>query len=139
MCLNKVSLCSMNSVMILAWLCRCSMTWEMFKANGSRRNSMRIFLLHRPSWVWACAAQDYSRDNYRQFTEVVRKLPNREPLERWLERTDLIESCRRRAVEHMNATFEALADKLDEENISWSREVFRELRGVGNGIAEAYA
>jgi hypothetical protein len=39
----------------------------------------------------------------------------------------------------MNATFEALADKLDKENISWSREVFRELRGVGKGIAEAYA
>lgn len=96
-------------------------------------------LLHRPSWVWACAAQDYSRDNYRQFTEVVRQLPNREPLERWLERTDLIESCRRRAVEHMNATFETLADKLDEENVSWSRDVFRELRGVGKGIAEAYA
>ena len=96
-------------------------------------------LLHRPSWVWACAAQDYSRDDYRQFIEVVRKLPDREPLERWLERTGLIEGCRPRAVEHMNATFEALADKLDEENISWSREVFRELRGVGKGIAEAYA
>ena len=95
-------------------------------------------LLHRPSWVWACAAQNYSHENYRQFTEVVRKLPDREPLERWLERTGLIESCRRRAVEHMNASFEALADKLDKENIAWSREVFRELRAVGKGIAEAY-
>jgi geranylgeranyl pyrophosphate synthase len=95
-------------------------------------------LLHRPSWVWACAAQNYSHENYRQFTEVVRKLPDREPLERWLERTGLIESCRRRAVEHMNASFEALADTLDKENIAWSREVFRELRAVGKGIAEAY-
>ena len=96
-------------------------------------------LLHRPSWVWACAAQDCSRDNYRQFTEVVCKLPNREPLELWLERSGLIESCRLRAVAHMNATFEALADRLDQENISWSREVFRELRGVGKAIEEAYA
>jgi geranylgeranyl pyrophosphate synthase len=96
-------------------------------------------LLHRPSWVWACAAQEYSRDDYRHFTAVVRKLPDREPLERWLECTGLIESSRRRALEHINATFEGLADKLDKENISWSREVFRELRGVGKEIAEAYA
>jgi geranylgeranyl pyrophosphate synthase len=96
-------------------------------------------LLHRPSWVWACAAQHYSHDDYRQFTEVVRKLPNREPLERWLEQTGLIKSCRRRALAHMNATFEALADKLDKENISWSRQAFRELLGVGRSIADAYA
>ena len=95
-------------------------------------------LLHRPSWVWACAAQDYSREDYRQFTEVVRKLPDRQPLERWLKRSGLIERCRRRAVAHMNAAFDALADKLDKENISWSHEVFRELRGVGKAIAEAY-
>jgi hypothetical protein len=69
---------------------------------------------------------------------VVRALPKREPLESWLERTGLIETCRRRAVEHMNAIFETLAEKLDKENISWSREVFRELREVGKGIAQAY-
>lgn len=95
-------------------------------------------ILHRPSWIWACAAQDYSRDKYRQFSEVVRKLPDREPLERWFERTGLIECCRRRAAEHMNGTFETLADKLEKESISWSPEVFRELRGVGETIAEAY-
>ena len=77
-------------------------------------------LLHRPSWVWACAAEDYPPDGYRRFIEVVRKLPEREPLERWFERTGLIETCRRRALEHMNASFEALADRLDRENISWS-------------------
>jgi geranylgeranyl pyrophosphate synthase len=119
-------------------------TLQMFddlgNVQGKREPSKQYedLLLHRPSWVWACAAQEYSRDEYRQLSEVVRKLPNREPLQRWLERTGLIESCRRRALEHMNATFEALADKLDKENISWSREVFRELRGVGKGIAEAY-
>lgn len=96
-------------------------------------------LLHRPSWVWACAALDYSRDDYCQFTKAARKLPNREPLQHWLERTGLIESCRHRAVAHMNATFEALADKLDKENISWSDEAFRELRRVGKAIEEAYA
>jgi geranylgeranyl pyrophosphate synthase len=95
-------------------------------------------LLHRPSWVWACAAQDYTTDDYRHFTELVRQLPERGPLERWFERTGLIESCRRRALAHMNASFDALADKLERENISWSREAFRELRGVGASIAEAY-
>jgi geranylgeranyl pyrophosphate synthase len=95
-------------------------------------------LLRRPSWVWACAAQEFSRDDYGRFVEVVRALPKREPLESWLERTGLIETCRRRAVEHMNAIFETLAEKLDKENISWSREVFRELREVGKGIAQAY-
>jgi geranylgeranyl pyrophosphate synthase len=95
-------------------------------------------LLRRPSWVWACAAQDYSAEDYRRFTEVVRQLPGSAPLERWLERTGLIENCRRRALEHMNASFETLADALERANISWSREVFRELRGVGASIAEAY-
>ncbi len=95
-------------------------------------------LLHRPSWVWACAAEDYPPDGYRRFIEVVRKLPEREPLELWFERTGLIETCRRRALEHMNASFEALADRLDRENISWSEEVFRELRSVGASIAAAY-
>ncbi len=65
-------------------------------------------------------------------------LPEREPLERWFARTGLIESCRRRALEHLNASFETLADKLESENILWSRQVFRELRGLGASIAEAY-
>ncbi len=96
-------------------------------------------LLHRPSWIWACAAQEYSRDYYRCFTEVVRKLPDRAPVERWFERSGLIESCRRRAVAHMNVTFESLAGKLDKEQITWSRDVFQELRGLGKTIEEAYA
>jgi geranylgeranyl pyrophosphate synthase len=96
-------------------------------------------LLHRPSWIWACVAQDYSREGYRQFAEVVRKLPDREPLERWLKRSGLIERCRRRALAHMNATFETLPGKLDQISISWSREVFRELRALGEVIEEAYA
>jgi geranylgeranyl pyrophosphate synthase len=96
-------------------------------------------LLRRPSWVWACAAQDFGRDDYRRFTETVRELPCRAPLERWLERSGLIENCRRRAVAHMHATFEALAGKLDKKNISWSREVFRELRCLGRTVEEAYA
>ena len=95
-------------------------------------------LLHRPSWVWACAAQDYTPDDYGHFVDAVRQLPEREPLERWLERTGLIESCQRRAVEHMNASYEALGDKLEQENISWSRDVFKELQGVGASIAKAY-
>jgi geranylgeranyl pyrophosphate synthase len=95
-------------------------------------------LLHRPSWIWACAAQDYPPKDYRRFIEAVRQLPRREPLEIWLRRTGLVEACRRRAVEHMNASFEALAAKLEAEKIAWSREVFRELRGMGETIAEAY-
>jgi geranylgeranyl pyrophosphate synthase len=95
-------------------------------------------LLHRPSWVWACAAQDYTPDEYRSFSDAVRQLPERARLERWFERTGLIESCQRRAKEHMNASFEALADKLEKANISWSREVFKELRGVGASVAQAY-
>jgi geranylgeranyl pyrophosphate synthase len=95
-------------------------------------------LLHRPSWIWACAAQDYSPEKYRQFRAAVRKLPQREYLEHWFEENGLLETCRRRALEHMNDSFEALAEKLGTQNISWSREVFRELREVGANIAEAY-
>jgi geranylgeranyl pyrophosphate synthase len=117
---------------------------QMFDDVGNvagRRESAKQYedlLLHRPSWIWACAAQDYSADEYRQFVEVVRKLPDREPVESWLERTGLIERCRRLAVEHMDGTFEALAERLEKENIPWSREVFGELRGMGKSIAEAY-
>jgi len=96
-------------------------------------------LLHRPSWVWACAAEEYTHDDYRRFIEVVRKLPDRAPVERWFEESDLIEICRRRAAAHMHATFEALAGKLDEQQFSWSREAFRELRDLGKVIEEAYA
>jgi geranylgeranyl pyrophosphate synthase len=96
-------------------------------------------LLRRPSWIWACAAQDYPPEDYRGFTEAVAQLPSRETLERWFAHSGLIESCRQRALEHMNASFETLAERLEEEGISWSREVFGELRGVGGSIAEAYA
>jgi geranylgeranyl pyrophosphate synthase len=96
-------------------------------------------LLGRPSWVWACAARDYGRDDYLQFAEAVHKLPDRESLESWLERSGLIEGCRRRAVLHMNASYERLAEKLDKKNVSWSHEVFRELRCLGKTVEEAYA
>jgi geranylgeranyl pyrophosphate synthase len=95
-------------------------------------------LLRRPSWVWACAAQEYPPQDYRGFSEAVAQLPRREPLERWFARTGLIESCRRRALDHMNATFETLAERLEQEGISWSHEVYRELRALGGSIAEAY-
>jgi geranylgeranyl pyrophosphate synthase len=95
-------------------------------------------LLRRPSWIWACAAQEYPPQAYRGFTEAVAQLPRREPLERWFAHYGLIESCRQRALEHMNASFETLAERLEEERICWSREVFRELRGVGGSIAESY-
>jgi geranylgeranyl pyrophosphate synthase len=113
---------------------------DLGNAQGKRDQAKQYedLLLHRPSWVWACAAQDYTPDEYRRFADAVRELPQNGPLDRWFERTGLIESCQRRAVEHMNASYEALADKLERENVSWSREVFRELRAVGASIAEAY-
>jgi geranylgeranyl pyrophosphate synthase len=95
-------------------------------------------LMLRPSWVWACAAQNSSPADYRQFVAATRKLPEAGDLTAWINRHQLIEITRKNASVHLDRSFDHLKNRLNAERVRWSARVFDELRALGEEIAVAY-
>lgn len=94
--------------------------------------------LARPSWVWACAANDSDAYVYEEFLEAVAKLPDVERLERWLGDHDLIRVTRASARRQLERAYERLEQGLRFSQIKWSARAFGELRQLGEEIAVAY-
>ncbi len=92
-------------------------------------------LLARPSWVWACAA-DCPAEQYLEFSRAIARLPDNEPLERWLAAHQVIRRARASARSYLERAFETLQRRLD--GAGWSRCAFDELRELGEEIAVAY-
>ena len=95
-------------------------------------------MLYRPSWVWACVAKTSSSEDFAQFVCAVRKLPVADGLQAWFERHHLITLARQGARDHMNWTFQRLEQRLNAEQITWSKRAFEKLRELGEEIAVAY-
>jgi geranylgeranyl pyrophosphate synthase len=94
--------------------------------------------LYRPSWIWACAARQASRHEFDEFVSAARALPRAAALDRWLKRHGLIEHARALAWDRLIRSFERLHNELRTEQISWSKDAFRELCDLGRNIAVAY-
>jgi geranylgeranyl pyrophosphate synthase len=92
--------------------------------------------LRRPSWVWACAAEGSTKNNYEQFIAVVKRLPETGPLEQWLAKSDLGSQARSQAQEHLARSYEQLRLNLGSKNIE--PIAFQGLRALGERVAEAY-
>jgi len=95
-------------------------------------------MLYRPSWAWACAADNSTPGEYESFVTGVSKLPNTKNLDVWLEKHSLLELGRERARRHMDLAFNQLEKRLDAERVRWSKGAFKELRELGEEIAVAY-
>lgn len=94
--------------------------------------------LYRPSWVWACAANSSTARHYKQFCAAVRRLPDAEELEVWMQEHNLIQRVRASARNHLNLAFHQLKERLDSHDVHWSKCVFEELRRLGEEITVAY-
>jgi geranylgeranyl pyrophosphate synthase len=92
--------------------------------------------LRRPSWVWACAAQHCSKDDYEKFVTAVRKLPDSQALKDWLREHDLRAKGNDEAHRHFAFTYRKLEVALRETR--FSRGSFEQLRKLGRKVAEAY-
>ena len=95
-------------------------------------------ILSRPSWIWACAAQTSSPEEYREFIAAARKLPEAAELDRWLTRHRVVEETRQGARAHLERSFETLKECLNAERVHWSARAFDELCALGEAIAVAY-
>jgi len=95
-------------------------------------------MLYRPSWAWACAADSSTPEEYEKFLAGVRKLPDARCLDRWLQKSGLLELGRQGARRHMDRAFSKLEKGLDAASLRWSKEAFAELRELGEEIAIAY-
>src|SRR5689334_8314075 len=95
-------------------------------------------ILSRPSWIWACAAQTSSPEDYREFIAAARKLPDAAELDRWLTRHRVVEETRQSARAHLERSFETLKERLNAERVHWSARAFDELCALGEAIAVAY-
>ncbi len=94
--------------------------------------------LSRPSWVWACAAQNSSPAEYKNFIAAARKLPEAVDLEEWMDRHALLRQTRQSARAHLNRSFDNLKTRLDAEHVRWSKQVFDELCALGDKLTVAY-
>ena len=94
--------------------------------------------LYRPSWVWACAANSSTPKAYEQFCTAVGSLPAAHELDLWIEAHNLAERVRAAAHHHLDMAFRQLKERLDSDNVQWSRRVFEELRELGEEITVAY-
>ena len=94
--------------------------------------------LSRPSWVWACAAQTSSPEDYGQFIAAARKLPDTAELDHWLARHRVVDETRQSARAHLDRSFEKLKECLNAERARWSARVFDDLCALGEAIAVAY-
>jgi geranylgeranyl pyrophosphate synthase len=94
--------------------------------------------LARPSWVWACAANNSDAYIYEEFLDVIAKLPSVEPLERWLASHDLVHITRVSARQQLARAYERLEQGLRFAGVGWSARSFSELRVLGEEIAVAY-
>lgn len=95
-------------------------------------------ILSRPSWVWACAAQNSSAGGYREFVAAARKLPDARDLAAWVEKHSLVQKTRASARAHLEQSFDHLRKRLIAERVRWSARAFDELRALGEEIAVAY-
>lgn len=94
--------------------------------------------LYRPSWVWACAANRSSADEYARFTAAAGRLPDCRDLEIWIEEHELVPLARRIAQQHLEAALQNLEKRLDGVTTHWSKRALRELRELGEEITRAY-
>ena len=94
-------------------------------------------LLSRPSWVWACAV-DCEADDYRNFLNAVKRLPDDGQLDAWLAAHNVVERARESARAYLELTFDTLKHRLDASGVRWSRRALDEMRDLGEEIAVAY-
>lgn len=95
-------------------------------------------LMKRLCWVWACAAEVSSAEEYRNFIAAVGALPNEAVLNDWIARRELIPYVRQSARSHLEDALRYLKQELNQEGLPWSKGVFNELRNLSEEIAVAY-
>lgn len=96
------------------------------------------FILSRPSFAWAWAAENSSRNDYSRFINAVAKLPDAGEIKGWLDLHDLVTAGRSSAARHMEQAFVKLIRELEERRVPWSRCAYEEMRALGEEIAVAY-
>ena len=77
---------------------------------------MEDFRMRRPTWIWAAASILCSSTEYERFISVVHRLPDEEPLQKWVEKNKLIETARAEAKCFTARAFEPLHRELRVEN-----------------------
>jgi geranylgeranyl pyrophosphate synthase len=107
---------------------------------GTREPSKKFedLLLYRPSWAWACAAENTSAKEYDRFVSAVSELPNASALHGWIDRHKLCDMMRDGARRRLDLAFRRLEDGLQAERVQWSSRGFEELRALATEMAAAY-
>jgi geranylgeranyl pyrophosphate synthase len=95
-------------------------------------------MLSRPSWVWACAAENCQPADYQKFVTAIQRLPDDGALKSWMEDHDIICRTRSSARNYLDLSFAALEKRLSARGARWSRHALNELRDLGEEIAVAY-
>ena len=76
---------------------------DLGNVSGKKEPSKRFEDLasRRPGWVWACAAQNSSEEEFRKFAGAVGNLPDEKQVSNWLEDHALIEKGKRQTKEYL--------------------------------------
>jgi geranylgeranyl pyrophosphate synthase len=87
------------------------------------------FRLKRPTWLWACAAENSSDSAYEKFLLAVSRIPNEAPLREWVDKNNLVAIAREQAKAYLESAFE----RFGQSSGGWSK--YTKTRSVLNEIA----
>ncbi|MFM8314427.1 MAG: polyprenyl synthetase family protein, partial [Deltaproteobacteria bacterium] len=80
-------------------------------------------LLRRPSWLVATVAEKLTAHQFNEFKENVEKLPEAEPLKKWLHENQVIELARTEAQKYLDESMKLLENPLFEKCIAEKKEI----------------
>lgn len=111
---------------------------DLGNVRGRRDPSKRYedLKLHRPSWVWACAAENYPKEVFDEFAVAARKLPDVNFLEEWIERFAFLWTAKRQAENYLERISAELRKKISNEE--YDKKALRRLIALGTTVSKAY-
>ncbi|HKX30625.1 MAG TPA: polyprenyl synthetase family protein [Blastocatellia bacterium] len=92
----------------------------------------------RPCWIWAFAAQRFSKPVYRRFVEAVAQLPDDTQLQKWVGEHDVLNLARREALESLERVHQKCELSLGPERPGKTL-VLKQLRLLGQQISNSYS
>lgn len=92
--------------------------------------------LRRPTWVWALAAREYSKEIYEDFMRVVQELPNDRHLQKWVETHDFYNCAVFHTRLHMEKCFKKFEKSLGSQHLF--EGPLLKLKQLAKVVSEAY-
>ncbi|NIO10918.1 MAG: hypothetical protein GTO40_24090 [Deltaproteobacteria bacterium] len=93
-------------------------------------------ILQRPSWVWACVAENYPKEAFDEFAVAVGRLPDERLLGEWIDRFAFQWTAKRQAENYLEKISAELKTAIG--NMDYNKNALQRLIALGATVSKAY-